>query len=77
MDALCQKIMKVDHLFVFQNIIKNIEFVCFKVIIRGGYFCIYIIVISTVSIFNKFRFYLGLLNLLYIYFKFKMYFIFI
>ena len=40
MDAV-SKNDKVDHLFVYQNIIKIIEFVCFKVILRGGYFCIY------------------------------------
>ena len=39
MDAV-SKNDKVDHLFVYRDIIKIIEFVCFKVILRGGYFCI-------------------------------------
>ena len=30
MDALCQKIMKVDHLFVYQNIIKNYRMCVFQ-----------------------------------------------
>ena len=78
MDAV-SKNDKVDQLFVYQNIIKIIEFVCFNVILRGGYFCIIIYHNYIMSYFNCLLFQqvevIFRSILLYIYFKFKMYFI--
>ena len=74
MDAV-SKNDKVDHLFVYQNIIQIIEFVCFKVILRGGYFCIYNYIMSYFNclLFQQVEV-IFMPILLYIYFKFKMYF---
>ena len=38
MDALCQKMMKVDHLFVYQNIIKNYRICVFQSDTQGRVF---------------------------------------
>ena len=48
MDALCQKMMKVDHLFVYQNIIKNYRICVFQSDTQGRVF-LHIIILLFIS----------------------------